>query len=82
MNLAARRQRPGVSGFTLLEMLIALVLTSLLMAGLWTLFATYERLFARGQTVVEEAQLARTLLEQISNDLKSAIPDHAAGSPR
>lgn len=73
-------QRPNrTDGFTLLEMLIALVLASLLMAGLWALFSTYERLFSRGQTQVEDAQLARTLLELISSDLKSAIPDHAAG---
>jgi prepilin-type N-terminal cleavage/methylation domain-containing protein len=80
MNPAAQTQRRWrAGGFTLLEMLIALVLASVLMSGLWTLFSTYERLFARGQTKVEEAQLARTLLEQISSDLKSAIPDHAAG---
>ncbi|MEI6503341.1 MAG: prepilin-type N-terminal cleavage/methylation domain-containing protein, partial [Armatimonadota bacterium] len=73
------RSKRGRRGFTLLEMLIALVLASVLMSGLWALLSTYERLFARGQTKVEEAQLARTLLEQISSDLKSAIPDHAAG---
>ena len=70
--------RPHVGrAFTLLELLIALVLTGVLMTGLWTLFSTYEKLFSRGQAQVADAQLIRGLLEQITTDLKCAIPDDA-----
>ncbi len=68
-------------GFTLLEVLIALVLSSVLLAGLWALFSTYEALFSGGQAKVENAQLIRALFEQIARDLRSAIPDSSAGVP-
>ena len=68
-------------GFTLLEVLIAVALSAVLMAGLWALFDTYEKLFSRGQVKVENAQLVRALLEQISDDLQNAIPDSSAGLP-
>ena len=68
-------------GFTLLEVMIAVVLSMILMAGLWGLFSTYESLFSQGQAKVENAQLLRALFEQISQDLKSAIPDSSAGLP-
>ena len=68
-------------GFTLLEVLIAVVLSLVLMAGLWALFDTYTALFSRGQTKVENAQLIRALFEQIARDLQCAIPDSSAGVP-
>lgn len=68
-------------GFTLLEVLIAMVLSLVLMAGLWALFDTYTALFSRGQTKVENAQLIRALFEQIARDLQCAIPDSSAGVP-
>lgn len=68
-------------GFTLLEVLIAVVLSLLLMAGLWALFDTYQALFSRGQAKVENAQLIRALFERIARDLQCAIPDSAAGVP-
>lgn len=68
-------------GFTLLEVLIAVVLSLVLMAGLWALFGTYEALFSHGQAKVENAQLIRALFEQITRDLQSAIPDTSASVP-
>lgn len=68
-------------GFTLLELLLAAVLTAVLMAGIWALLGTYEGLVAQGQAKAEHSQLLRTLMEQLSDDLRSAIPDSATGMP-
>jgi prepilin-type N-terminal cleavage/methylation domain-containing protein len=68
-------------GFTLLEVLLAAVLMAVLMTGLWGLMRTYERLFSSGQAKAERAQLARTLMEQLSDDLRSAIPDSPTAMP-
>ena len=68
-------------GFTLLEVLLAAVLMAVLMTGIWALMRTYERLFTSGQAKAEGAQLARTLLEQLSDDLRSAIPDSPTAMP-
>lgn len=76
-SLAIRSAR----GFTLLEVLIALLLSGVLMAGLWGLFATYEDLFSRGQAKVEDAQLLRALFEEFAQDLQCAIPDAPTGLP-
>ena len=68
-------------GFTLLELVVAAALSVVLVAGVWSLLSTYERLFTQGQTRVEQSQLLRALAEQISFDLRSAIPDTATGMP-
>ena len=68
-------------GFTLLEVLLAAVLMAVLMTGIWGLMRTYERLFSSGQAKAERAQLVRTLLEQLCDDLHSAIPDSATAMP-
>ena len=69
VNRAQPRTNRGCrrAGFTLLELLVAVVLAAVLMTGLWNLFGTYERLFSRGQDQAEQTQLARTLLEQIKD---------------
>jgi len=68
------RQRDA-DGFTLLEIIIAAALTVTLLAGLWSLFHVYTRLFEVGQEKTERAQLVRALLDQMTNDLHSAIQD-------
>lgn len=73
-------QRPA-AGFTLLEVLLAAALAVVLLAGLWSLLSTYERLFSKGQAKVEQAQLVRVLFDQLSEDLRSAIPDTATALP-
>lgn len=72
-RLPAARRRPG--GFTLVEMLVATALSGMLLAALWMLMSTYGELFDKGQRQVEQAQLSRALLEQIADDLRSAIQD-------
>jgi len=76
-----RPRRSPRRGFTLLELVLAAALAAVLMAALWTLLSTYERLFSQGQASVEHSHLVRALVEQISDDLASAIPDTATGLP-
>jgi hypothetical protein len=59
----------------LLEVLLAAAISAVLMVGLWSLFHIYERLFTKGQARIEQAQLARGLVQQLADDLRSAISD-------
>lgn len=65
--------RSRVAGFTLLEVLLTAILSATLLAGLWTLFGTYLRLFESGQARVERSQLIRALTRQISDDLHGVV---------
>jgi prepilin-type N-terminal cleavage/methylation domain-containing protein len=76
-----RPRRSTRRGFTLVELVLAAALTAVLLAALWTMLSTYERLFSQGQATVEQSNLVRALVEQISEDLSSAIPDTATGLP-
>jgi type II secretory pathway pseudopilin PulG len=69
------------TAFTLMEMIVATALCSVLLAGLWTLYSTYADLFDRGQARVERSQLCRALMQQIADDLQSAIQDPIPGLP-
>ncbi|MEX2287116.1 MAG: prepilin-type N-terminal cleavage/methylation domain-containing protein, partial [Planctomycetaceae bacterium] len=62
------------SGFTLLEVLLTAILSATLMAGLWSLFGTYLRLFETGQARVERSCLLRALASQFTVDLQSVVP--------
>lgn len=77
-NSFNRRRR----AFTLVEMIVAVVLIGVIMAGVWGLFHTFGRLFGTGQANAEQAQLVRALFEQITDDLTSAIQDPGPASER
>lgn len=64
------RWRAG-RGFTLLEVLIVAVLTSMLMVGVWSMFHTWGRLYERGERRVRKAQLVRSLCDQFTDDVRS-----------
>ncbi len=57
------------AGFTLLELLLTSLLSAVLLAGLWSLFNTYMRLFETGQSKTEQSQLVRALAQQLAEDL-------------
>ncbi len=61
--------------FTLVEVLIATLLMVALMAGLWTLLDVYSQLFEIGPARTEQSQVARALMQVISEDLRSAIQE-------
>lgn len=62
-------------GFTVLELLLALVLGTALMATLWAALSLYLRSFDSGRTEIEQTQLVRALLRKIESDLVHAVPE-------
>ncbi len=77
--IAARRMRK-TAGYTLVEMLLATALSVTLLAALWSLFSIYTELFDEGQSTVENSQLCRALMQQMTDDLRAAIQDPVGGS--
>lgn len=67
--MADRRRR----GFTLLEVLLALALASILVMAIGAAVRAHLRAMDVGRTDVEEAQLARALLGYIAADLQNII---------
>lgn len=76
-GLAGRRRR----AFTLLEVLVTVLVSSVLLMTLWTLLDMYSRLFDAGQTKAGQTQLMSGLMRQLSDDLCSAIQDTAEAPP-
>jgi type II secretory pathway pseudopilin PulG len=72
-----RASRKPRGGFTLLEVLLAATLSSVLLLSLWSLLGIYSELFETARAKTEQAQLARALLQQMSDDLRGAIQDTA-----
>ena len=66
-HIPYRRRR----GFTLLELIIAVVLMSILMMATWNLLDIYRNQFERNQVRVERWQLVRSLNDQLARDLRS-----------
>lgn len=79
--LPGKSPRRRSAAYTLLEMIVATALCSILLVGLWTLYSTYANLFDRGQARVERSQLCRALMQQIADDLQAAIQDPIPGLP-
>ncbi len=73
-----RHSRP--CGFTLLEVMLALGLTSLILVALGMTIDFHLRVLDAGRMHIEEAQLARVLLRRIADDLRAAIPYNAQSS--
>ncbi len=68
-------RRRSSSGFTLLEVLLSLLLLGVLLAGVWQAMSIYEQIFTSGYTRIESVQVVRSIHEQLSSDLRGAIPD-------
>ncbi|MCS7238031.1 MAG: prepilin-type N-terminal cleavage/methylation domain-containing protein [Thermoguttaceae bacterium] len=79
----ANRSAPKVYkpffGFTLLELLIASFLISVVVLALWGLFSVYAGLMDAGFRRVEQTQVVRALAEQLRSDLRHAIQDPVGG---
>ena len=61
-------------GYSLLEVLLAAALATVLLAALWSALSLHLRLFDSGLIEVEQAQLARALFARIATDLERAVP--------
>jgi len=84
MTMNAHRQSwraHGLGGFSILEVLLAMALSTALLAGLFSALSLFMRSFDSGRTNVEQAQLARAMLRQISGDLRSAVVDTSTKGP-
>ena len=63
----------GRHGFTLLEMVLALGLSSLLLVALYTALQMHWSSSALGQVEMERSQVARALFRRIETDLRSVV---------
>jgi len=66
-----RRRPTQSSGFTLFEVVLALGLTSLLLAAIYSALDLYWKYTTIGQQQVERAQIARAVFQKITHDLHS-----------
>ncbi len=84
MQLRRRPKDVAACGYTLLEMLIVFVLLSVLMVGVWSMLRNWSRLYERGQRLTRQAQLVRSLCDQLEDDLHAVSfrppPDRPGGS--
>ena len=62
---------PGSSGFTLLELIIALTLVALMAVGLWGAFRISVRSWTRGTEFIDTNQRTRTILDLVKKQLAS-----------
>ncbi|MBQ2790535.1 MAG: prepilin-type N-terminal cleavage/methylation domain-containing protein, partial [Thermoguttaceae bacterium] len=67
-------RRPRV-GFTLLEILLALALIAVLLAGVSAITSLYSRNYTTTERRVGRAQLARSISQMLSEDLGAAVQD-------
>jgi type II secretory pathway pseudopilin PulG len=69
------RRRAGRSialatpAYTLLELLIVMTLIGVLMLGIWSMLSNWGDLYERGEQRTRKAQLARSLSDQLTDDL-------------
>lgn len=69
--------RRASRGFTLLEVLLTLGMVLVLLASLWSLFNVFNRLFEVAPVKAAQARLVAGIVQQLSDDLQSAIDDNA-----
>jgi prepilin-type N-terminal cleavage/methylation domain-containing protein len=65
--------RPRRSGFTLLEMVLALAIAVLLMGAVYVALDVQLRVMQEGREVVERSTLTRALLQRITRDINSSL---------
>ena len=75
MRLSFDTTKSPDCGFTLVELLVAMVVAGLLLAGFTGFYLSEQRSLRHHQIEIEVSQALRTALEQISRDLRSARRD-------
>lgn len=83
VKLVSQRDQSVVrrSGYSLIEVLIASVLTATLLAACWNLMSLYSSFLTAGRQEVTERQLARSLFELVAEDVQR-VPLPTAPPPR
>jgi len=62
------------SGFTLMEMLIAVTLVAVLAVGMWSVFSVSVRSWSRGTDFIDKNQRHRSILDKVRKQIASAYP--------
>src|SRR5512137_1989963 len=68
-------------GFTLLEVLLAMVILAVIMTVVYASFSTAGRNIEQAETIRDETDIARTLIARLSVDIANAYPQGSAGFP-
>jgi len=69
--MPSRRSSIPRSGFTLLELMISVGLTTLLMGAIYGAMSTYWNLAMDSHEEIERSQIARSLLQKLARDIQS-----------
>jgi prepilin-type N-terminal cleavage/methylation domain-containing protein len=75
MNVAYRRRRRSDSGFTLFEVVVAISLCGVLMAGVYRALGTTQQLLVAGQETARCDQIARAFFAMVERTLEAAQDD-------
>jgi prepilin-type N-terminal cleavage/methylation domain-containing protein len=73
--------RPQSGGFTLLEVLLAMAILSLIMTVVYASFSTAGKNVEQAETIRDETDLARTLIARLSDDIANAYLNPSMNSP-
>jgi len=79
--LRTANRNPGNQGFTLVELLIAIAVGSIVMAAVMTSFLSQHNVYLAQDEVVQIQQSARVAMDMLTRDIHSAgyNPNHLAG---
>ena len=78
LHLRAQSGQRRNGGYTLTEMIIAMVLVSALMSTVWGVMSLYNGLLTAGRDRTSQQQLVRSLFELINDDLTAVNADMTA----
>lgn len=79
--MSSRRSLIHRSGFTLLELMVSVGLTTLLMGAIYGAMSTYWNLAMDSQDEIERSQIARSLLQKLARDIRACTFAEQATEP-
>jgi general secretion pathway protein J len=79
ISTGIRRSKRSETGFTLLEMIIAVTLVAMMALGLWAIFRISIRSWSRGTTFIDTNQHHRSLMDLVRKQLASTFGIFAPG---
>jgi prepilin-type N-terminal cleavage/methylation domain-containing protein len=68
-------------GFTLVETIVAVTIVAMMSVGIWSIFRTGIRSWARGTEYIDESQRYRNILDLVRKQMASAYPMMAPTDP-
>jgi prepilin-type N-terminal cleavage/methylation domain-containing protein len=73
-SIEKKHSNSSESGFTLLEMLVAVTLVAMMAVGLWAVFRISIRSWSRGTEFIDRNQRHRSILDLVRKQIASAYP--------